>query len=159
MPRMLEYGFAQGRFGRLLVACDTVGVCFAGYCDEEAAALADLRRRFADAELRPSKAFAGFDGGRATFHLIGTPFRLAVWRALREIPAGERIGYAALAARMGRPAAVRAVASAVARNPVAFYVPCHRVVRSDGNTGQYRWGAARKRRMLDAECREAISSR
>lgn len=161
-PRVLTFAFVEGRFGRLLVAADEVGVCFAGYrFDSSNDPIEDLQRRFPKAELREDVHlfFRGLDLKEAQFHLIGTPFQLQVWRALREIRAGERISYAELAARIGRPSAVRAVASAVARNPIAYYVPCHRVVHSDGTIGQYHWGTARKQRMLDVERAEAISSR
>lgn len=160
MPRELEYTFEEGCFGRLLVAEDSEGICFLGYCDGDGReTLADLQRRFPKVRLRPMEPerSSGLNGWDVTFRLIGTPFQLDVWRALREIRSGERVSYAELAARIGRPSAVRAVASAVARNPIAYYVPCHRVVRSDGSTGQYHWGSARKRRMLDAERAGAIS--
>lgn len=83
--------------------------------------------------------------------LQGTPFQLAVWRALREIPAGSTCSYAELATRLGRPSAARAVASACAANAVAVLVPCHRVVRADGSLSGYRWGVTRKQALLAAE--------
>jgi AraC family transcriptional regulator of adaptative response/methylated-DNA-[protein]-cysteine methyltransferase len=81
----------------------------------------------------------------------GTPFQQAVWAALREIPPGRTETYGALAARIGRPGAARAVARACAANPVAILVPCHRVVPATGGTGGWRWGAARKQARLAAE--------
>lgn len=86
-----------------------------------------------------------------TLALAGTPFQLDVWRALAEIPAGETVTYGQLAARLGRPSAARAVGAAVGANPVAVLVPCHRVVRADGNLGGYRWGTARKQQLLAGE--------
>ena len=80
--------------------------------------------------------------------LHGTPFQRRVWAALRQIPAGETTPYAALAARIGAPGSVRAVATACGANPVAVLVPCHRVIRSDGTLSGYRWGVARKRKLL-----------
>lgn len=85
--------------------------------------------------------------------LIGTDFQQRVWQALRTIAPGERRSYAALATQLGCPAAVRAVANACASNPVAVLVPCHRVVRSDGSLGGYRWGLARKQALLERERR------
>jgi AraC family transcriptional regulator of adaptative response/methylated-DNA-[protein]-cysteine methyltransferase len=82
-----------------------------------------------------------------------TAFQRAVWEELRRVPAGETVTYAELARRIGRPSAVRAVASAVASNHLAVLIPCHRVVRSDGAIGGYRWGVERKRRLLAAESR------
>ena len=81
----------------------------------------------------------------------GTAFQQRVWRALREIPSGSTASYAAIAERIGAPKAVRAVAQACASNPVAVAIPCHRVVRTDGALSGYRWGAERKRALLDRE--------
>ena len=83
--------------------------------------------------------------------LAGTPFQQEVWRALRAVPPGETTTYAELARRIGRPSAVRAVAGAVAANPLAVLVPCHRVIRSDGSLSGYRWGVVRKRELLARE--------
>jgi AraC family transcriptional regulator of adaptative response/methylated-DNA-[protein]-cysteine methyltransferase len=79
-----------------------------------------------------------------------------VWRALQRIPYGETRAYAEVAKSIGKPTAVRAVASACARNPVAIVVPCHRVVPQAGGTGEYRWGAKRKAQLLDGEKKRAI---
>ena len=83
--------------------------------------------------------------------LRGTAFQQRVWEALRKIPAGRTATYTDIAKRIGRPKAVRAVAAACADNPVAVAIPCHRVVRLDGNLAGYRWGIARKRALLDKE--------
>lgn len=90
--------------------------------------------------------------------LDGTPFQLLVWRALRRIPLGQRRTYADIARQLGRPSAARAVARACATNPVALLIPCHRVVRSDGSLGGYRWGWERKRALLEQEAR-AVAGR
>jgi AraC family transcriptional regulator of adaptative response/methylated-DNA-[protein]-cysteine methyltransferase len=89
--------------------------------------------------------------------LRGTPFQKAVWRALREVPAGTTVSYTELARRIGRPAAVRAVAHACATNAIAVLVPCHRAVRSDGSLAGYRWGLARKRTLLEREAGTATA--
>lgn len=83
--------------------------------------------------------------------LEGTSFQLEVWEALMAVPRGEVITYSDLAAAMGRPRAVRAVASACAANRIGLIVPCHRVVRSDGSLGGYRWGVELKRQIIEAE--------
>ncbi len=83
----------------------------------------------------------------------GTAFQRDVWQALGSTPMGEVISYRTLAERIGRPRAVRAVASACAQNTIALLIPCHRVVRSDGQLGGYRWGLARKRALLACEAR------
>jgi AraC family transcriptional regulator of adaptative response/methylated-DNA-[protein]-cysteine methyltransferase len=87
--------------------------------------------------------------------LQGSTFQLRVWQALRAVPAGTTVSYAELARRLGVPKSVRAVASAVAANPVAVAIPCHRVIRSDGALSGYRWGVERKRTLLAREGRDA----
>ena len=89
--------------------------------------------------------------GPARLHLRGTPFQLRVWNALLAIPAGARVTYGELAVRIGMPRAARAVAGAVAANHLAVLIPCHRVVRADGDAGGYRWGQRRKLALLAAE--------
>jgi AraC family transcriptional regulator of adaptative response/methylated-DNA-[protein]-cysteine methyltransferase len=84
-------------------------------------------------------------------HLRGTPFQLRIWDALLDIPAGARVAYGELAVRIGMPRAARAVAAAVAANHLAVLVPCHRVVRADGDAGGYRWGRQLKLALLAAE--------
>lgn len=84
-------------------------------------------------------------------YLAGTEFQYQVWQALTRIPRGEALSYAAFAQGMGRPRAIRAVASAVAANPLPVILPCHRVIRSDGRPGEYIGGTTRKRQLLEAE--------
>jgi AraC family transcriptional regulator of adaptative response/methylated-DNA-[protein]-cysteine methyltransferase len=84
-----------------------------------------------------------------------TAFQAKVWRFLQQIPAGETRSYSAVAAAIGHPKAVRAVARACASNPVALAIPCHRVIRGDGHLGGYRWGMERKEALLEAERRAA----
>lgn len=86
-------------------------------------------------------------------HLVGTPFQIRVWEELLRLSAGECITYGQLAHRIGKPRAVRAVASAVARNKIAVLVPCHRIVPATGGVGKYRWGTERKRLLLESERR------
>lgn len=113
---------------------------------------AEIRRDDAGAEHHLAAAFAaGTTGEPIRLHLVATPFQLAVWRALLRLPVGTTTTYRAMAAAMDRPGASRAVAGAVAANPVAVLIPCHRVLRSDGGLSGYRWGCARKLALL---CRE-----
>ncbi len=88
--------------------------------------------------------------------LAGTPFRLKVWQALLEIPFGRVASYSDVARSVGAPDACRAVGSAVGANPVAYLIPCHRVIRETGVIGQYRWGAERKIAMLIWENAQAV---
>ena len=123
-----------------------------------------LERRFGPLRLRPadrkspvvSRIEAYFRGDLGAVDDLevdggGTPFQRRVWQALREVPAGETASYQELAAELGRPTASRAVGSANARNPIALVVPCHRIVRSDGNLGGYAYGLTRKRWLLEHE--------
>ena len=91
------------------------------------------------------------DGQPVKLHLAGTPFRLKVWHALLHIPPGALTTYGELARKIGCPGASRAVGTAVGANPVSYLVPCHRVVRSSGETGEYHWGADRKTAMIGWE--------
>lgn len=165
----IRTAFADTPLGRLLVGATEKGVCFLGFNEPDAALLGDLRHRFPRARLRPDDA-----GLAATLRRIlafiaeprqaldlpldlrGTAFQLRVWDALRRIPPGETSTYAGLAAAIGAPAAVRAVARGCARNPVSLAVPCHRVIGKDGDIAGYRWGVARKRELLARE-REAAT--
>lgn len=157
------YGFHQTPFGLALVGQTKRGVCHLSFLERagRAAALAELRRRWPKAALKPAhrqtartaaRAFGG--RGRLPVVLSGTPFQLKVWEALLRIPPGRAASYGQVAAAVGRPKAVRAVGAAVGRNAVAFLIPCHRVLRGTGLLGGYRWGAGRKRAMLGWEsCR------
>lgn len=151
-------------FGRLLVGATDRGICFLGFGEPDPALEGDLRRRFPQARLErddPTLAetvaavLAFIDEPRAALDLPldlrGTAFQLRVWQALTRIPPGETRSYAELAAMIGNPRAVRAVARSCASNPVSLAVPCHRVVGSDGDLTGYRWGVPRKRVLLARE--------
>jgi AraC family transcriptional regulator of adaptative response/methylated-DNA-[protein]-cysteine methyltransferase len=160
----LVYTCVETPLGVAAVACSIKGLCEPHIADDEPTATERLRSEFPRATLeRDDAALAGmvpilrdaFQGrAEATalpVDLAGTAFQVRVWEALRAIPAGKTRTYAQVAAAIGRPTAVRAVARACATNPVALVVPCHRVVRSDGAQGGYRWGPALKRALLEAE--------
>lgn len=163
----IRYTVVPSERGRLLVAATGRGVCSVQLGDDDSALVRGLVGEFPNALLeRDDDALRGYAGevvaaargdalARVPLDLRGTAFQLRVWRALQEIPRGETRSYAAIAARIGRPGATRAVASACASNRLALVVPCHRVVRADGDPGGYRWGAERKRRLLAAERRAA----
>lgn len=150
----LQYAFAPTPFGEVLTASDEWGLCYAGFVidGDRRAALADLERRFPNARLERNDAVqVDIFGNVGALHLAGTPFQRRVWRTLLTVGRGGCISYSALAAQAGVPRAVRATASAVAANPLSIVVPCHRVVRNDGATGNYFWGAELKRRLLESE--------
>lgn len=149
-------------FGGCVVASTAGAICFLEFvADDDRQAMQRLQsiwpgvplRRVPepDLQLGPLLAGRGTNPGTSRLHLRGTPFQLRVWDALLGIPAGTRIAYRELAARIGAPRSVRAVAGAVAANHVAVLVPCHRVVRADGEPGGYRWGQPLKLALLAAE--------
>lgn len=159
----LGYGFHPTPFGECLLAMTDRGICwltFVKSAGREAEREA-LRRKWPNAELAEDvpatkrvvqEIFGLTTNGRSTarfrLHLQGTNFQLKVWEALLRIPAGSAVAYEEIAEHIGKPKAVRAVANAVANNPVAFLIPCHRVIRKLGEFGGYRGGAARKKAIL-----------
>ena len=161
-----EIRFAVGEcsLGSILVARSERGVCAILLGDDPDALARDLQDRFPRARLVGGDA--GFEdlvakavgfveapavGLDLPLDIRGTVFQQRVWQALREIPAGATASYADIAARIGSPGSVRAVAQACASNPIAVAIPCHRVVRTDGALSGYRWGVERKRTLLERE--------
>jgi len=155
---------AQSAMGPLLVGATAAGVCFIGFAEDFAALEGDLRHRFPAARVEDApevlaatmRAIVEFiEEPRAALalplDLRGTAFQRRVWEALQAIPFGETRSYSELAAGMDAPRATRAVARACAQNPVSLAVPCHRVVGRDGSLTGYRWGLARKKRLLEKE--------
>lgn len=164
---LLRYGFHPSPFGECLIGVTPRGLCHLVFVDSLARedALGRLARDWPQAELVPdaeaTRAFAAMTSApheRPPLDLRGTAFQLRVWDALLTIPLGRVTTYGAIAAAIGAPRAVRAVGTAVGRNPVSFVVPCHRVIRSDGGIGGYAGGVERKRVMLEWE-REVGASR
>ncbi len=172
----VHYGFHPTPFGECLIGitANTVNpaVCFLAFieADQHAAALASLARIWANAILEESasqtanlarSAFSPPQRGSRQPHTVvrlvtrGTPFQIRVWRALLEIPFASTSTYSAIAHRIGAPHSARAVGTAVAANPIAWLIPCHRVLRADGTLGGYRWGEARKAAGLQWEARFA----
>lgn len=156
----ISWATAETSLGTMLVAATGRGICRLSFDEDEA----DLRRRFPKATIRP--------GGEAMADLVertvaaveaparphdlpldvrGTAFQEAVWRELSRIPPGESLSYAALAARAGRPGAVRAAGTACGANRVAILIPCHRARRGDGSPGGYAYGLERKAKLLERE--------
>lgn len=153
--------------GRALLAWSPHGLCAVFVADDDAALQAELARSFPGRASRRAEVVPTWaDGvlaalnGQATdpapwrdvpLDVQGTAFQHMVWAALRHIPCGQTVSYTELAHRVGRPQAVRAVASACAANVLAVLTPCHRVVRRDGSLSGYRWGLARKQLLLNRE--------
>jgi AraC family transcriptional regulator of adaptative response/methylated-DNA-[protein]-cysteine methyltransferase len=158
----IGYGFADTPFGRCLVGTTTRGVVALAFGNDEMAAVAALRADWFGATLAAddavaaevvTRAFAPHAGDRAPLRLLlrGTNFQIQVWRALLEIPFGDRASYGAVARRVGNETGARAVGNAVGANPIGYLIPCHRVIRADGHPGGYRWGSARKTTILGWE--------
>jgi AraC family transcriptional regulator of adaptative response/methylated-DNA-[protein]-cysteine methyltransferase len=163
---VIRYGFHPSPFGECFLAVTDKGICsieFAGRSDEDKA-VADIEKQWRHAQIvrdqKATKAYADkIFGGRArgprlAVHVKGTDFQIKVWEALLRVPHGAVVSYETLAVSIGKPRAVRAVANAVARNPVAFLVPCHRVIRKSGDIGGYHWGSEKKRAILLWESRK-----
>ena len=156
----LRAGIAGSPFGDCLIAESPRGICCLSFCDrnDKQAATAELRGVWplADVVWDPSHARAlverifSCERSMRVF-VAGTDFQVRVWRALMRIPMGGTIAYGGLAAIVGNARAARATGSAVGANPVSFLIPCHRVILGNGATGQYHWGADRKRAILEWE--------
>ncbi len=162
--RHISYQIGDSPLGRLLIAASSKGLCGLMWGEQDRKLLEALERRFGPPTLRPGlekpqrwfepvNRFLGGEPVDLSFPLDpgGTPFQQTVWRRLQEIPLGRTLTYAGLAKALGNPGGVRAVAGACASNPVALVIPCHRIVRSDGGLGGYRWGLQRKQRLLSLE--------
>lgn len=164
----LQFAVGACSLGAILVAASAAGVCAILLGDDPDALVRDLQDRFPRAELLGGDA--GFEavvaqvvglveapglGADLPLDVRGTAFQQRVWQALRDIPPGATASYAAIAGRIGTPAAARAVAAACAANPLAVAIPCHRVIRSDGAPSGYRWGVERKRTLLAREAEAA----
>ncbi|HYX70535.1 MAG TPA: methylated-DNA--[protein]-cysteine S-methyltransferase, partial [Terriglobales bacterium] len=160
----IRYTVARTPLGRMLLAATATGVCAVKFGASGKKLLADLAREFPAAQLardrrglaRWAEQLAGSLRGRGAafdipLDLRATAFQWKVWEALRAIPRGATRSYRQVAVAIGRPRAVRAVARACATNPVAVLIPCHRVVRTDGALGGYRWGVERKKKLLKEE--------
>ena len=159
----VNYTTIDSPLGRLLVAATERGICAVKLGEDDAALERDLRAEYPAARLgRGPRLDAwvraivdsltpGAPDPRLPTDVRATAFQRRVWRELQRIPRGRTRSYKEIAQRIGQPAAARAVARACAANPTALVVPCHRVVRTDGDAGGYHWGAARKRALLEAE--------
>lgn len=171
----IAYGFHASPFGEAIVLATARGVAGLAFVDEDkgqtrAEALADMTRRwpaaayveapertaphaqriFEPAEWRPEQP--------VRLVMIGSDFEVRVWETLLRIPMGRAVSYADIARHIGMPTASRAVGSAVGRNPISFVVPCHRVLRGDGNLGGYHWGLTRKRAIIGWETGRVLGS-
>lgn len=163
---LINYSYAESPFGNILVASTAKGICHMAFADNEADAFQQLKQQFPNAryqqmvDMIQQNALYIFTHdwkqlSQIRLHLKGTDFQIKVWETLLKIPMGQLSTYGDIAAKIQAPKASRAVGSAVGDNPVAFLIPCHRVIQSSGAFGQYHWGSTRKTAMIGWEAAKA----
>lgn len=152
------FGFSDSPFGECCLVFSTDGICALTFPESRDMAFIDLENRFPETDFKQDDESVGrivkriFEEGKIPeLNPIGTDFQQSIWRALQQVPKGKTSTYAEIAAAIGRPKAVRAVGTAIGANPIAYLIPCHRVIRSDGNIGGFRWGLECKKKMLEWE--------
>ena len=161
MSDLIEYGFSECPCGDIIVARTYEGVCDLQFLDfNRLETIHELAKRWGEYTPTTQDDTMALTVERVAFEhydhplrldLQGTAFQIRVWQALRQIPFGQTRSYQQVAEAIGEPKAVRAVASAIAQNPIAMLVPCHRVIHSDGTYGEYHWGHDLKRRLIEWE--------
>ena len=162
----INYSYAESPFGNILVASTPKGICHMAFADDEETALQALKKNFPNAgyrqmvDLIQQNALYIFTHDwkkldQVKLHLKGTAFQLKVWETVLKIPQGRLSTYKSVAEKINNPKALRAVGTAIAQNPVAFIIPCHRVIQSAGTFGNYHWGTRRKTAMIGWEAAKA----
>ncbi len=158
----INYSFAESPFGNIIVASTQKGVCFMAFAEDEIIGFHDLKNKFPNAtftrklDLAQQNALFIFQNdwsklSEIKLHLKGTDFQLKVWETLLKIPMGQLSTYGTIAHQIQKPNASRAVGTAIGNNPVAFLIPCHRVIQSSGIFGGYMWGNTRKTAIIGWE--------
>lgn len=158
----ISYSYAGTRFGNAIFASTDQGLCYLALVDDKREAYENLKLRFRNATLQEEEtayhhnALAFLEKapnctGTLKLHLLGTDFQQKVWSALLDIPFGQLVTYSDIANQIENPRALRAVGTAIGNNPVAYIIPCHRVIRTDGALGGYRWGLDKKQTILTYE--------
>ncbi|MFD1603792.1 bifunctional helix-turn-helix domain-containing protein/methylated-DNA--[protein]-cysteine S-methyltransferase [Flavobacterium artemisiae] len=158
----INYSFAESPFGNIIVASTQKGVCFMAFAEDEATGFIALKDKFPNAQfakkldLAQQNALFIFQNDwnklhEIKLHLKGTDFQLKVWETLLKIPMGQLSTYGSIAHQIQKPNASRAVGTAIGSNPVAFLIPCHRVIQSSGIFGGYMWGNTRKTAIIGWE--------
>lgn len=158
----INYCFAESPFGQLIVASTAKGVCYIAFEEDKLQALATLQQRYPHATYQQMVDKFQQDAlfifrndwsqlDKIKLHLHGTAFQLKVWESLLKIPAGRLSTYGHIAGEIGKPKASRAVGTAIGANPIAFLIPCHRVIQGSGHLGGYRWGTLRKAAIIGWE--------
>lgn len=158
----INYSYAETPFGNILVASTAKGICYMAFADDEKQGLVDLQQHFPKAyfkqmlDMMQQNALYIFTHdwsklSQIKLHLKGTDFQLKVWETLLKIPMGQLATYGTIAQKIKNPNALRAVGTAIGSNPVAFLIPCHRVIQSTGIFGGYMWGPTRKTAIIGWE--------
>ena len=156
----IYYGFSQSPFGTVLIMSTASGICGLAFSDKigNARAMEDMAHRWPHAKFTHDENHATnlstivFNfSGKTNLHIIGSPFQIKVWRALLQIKAGQVVTYSDVATQIDQPSSVRAVGTAIGRNPISFLIPCHRVIQKSGGIGGYHWGLAIKEYLLAFE--------
>lgn len=158
----INYSFSETPFGKVITASTEKGICYMAFENDKETALGDLKSKFPNASFLEKQneiqknALSIFNKdwtklNTIKLHLKGTDFQLKVWESLLTIPMGKLSTYGNLADKIGHSKASRAVGTAIGSNPVAFLIPCHRVIQSSGNIGGYRWGSERKQLIVGWE--------
>lgn len=164
----IHYSFAETVFGSVIIASTSKGICHMAFTEAHQDALAYLKKQFPNATLLQHqdelqrRALSIFQPDHSNLeqiklHLKGSDFQLKVWQSLLRIPMGQLSSYANVAQDIGQDRASRAVGTAIGSNPVAFLIPCHRVILSSGQRGGYMWGATRKTAMIGWEGAHALT--
>lgn len=159
----INYSLAESPFGKLIVASTAKGVCWMAFLEDEATGVELLKTKFPNASFKQEQdqlqqsALQIFQNDwtkmpEIKLHLKGTDFQLKVWETLLKIPMGQLSTYGSIAQQIDSPKASRAVGTAIGSNPIAFLIPCHRVIQSTGNFGGYMWGSTRKTAIIGWEC-------
>lgn len=158
----INYNFAKSPFGNIIVASTEKGICFMAFAEDETIGFITLKGKFPNAQfsrkldLVQQNALFIFQKdwsklSEIKLHLKGTGFQLKVWEMLLKIPMGQLSTYGSIAQQIEKPNASRAVGTAIGSNPVAFLIPCHRVIQSSGKFGGYMWGNTRKTAIIGWE--------
>ena len=156
----ISYEYKNSPFGKALIMNSKYGICGLAFCDlvNEEIALADMMSRWPSATYSAENIFSDLEfksilelTTKINLCLIGSPLQLQVWNALLKIPAGKVTNYKTIAKHIGKPKAVRSIATAIGKNPLSWFIPCHRVLRSNGELGGYHWGLKVKTTMLRFE--------
>jgi AraC family transcriptional regulator of adaptative response/methylated-DNA-[protein]-cysteine methyltransferase len=159
----IEYCFANTLFGKIIIAATQKGICNVSFISSEESGFIELKAKWTNAHfIQKQNEFhqqiINFfnhdwnDLSKIKLHLKGSAFQLKVWESLLKVPQGSLTTYASVAASINNGKAIRAVGTAIGQNPVAFIIPCHRVIRSSGIIGDYHWGELRKTAIIGWEC-------